>query len=419
MRGQLSHKSQQVFEALLASYHGSYAEVLKHVQVERYFISQRYRVGAVTVGPQMSVDAGERQITADRSLAALPPSLQAITLYEAKGELVDAAGGILEFSDLLKRPLDAFKYLQLSIETGEVSLTQQNVHLNCVMIGERERGPPRRVPRAPRVRELPRATRADPHAVPAHYARASSAIYDAHDRAAGARATSRRTRREIAAMFAVLTRMRKPSPDRYARALGAARLGRSPPLEKMDLYAHGRAPERLEPDAQKLLRANIELIYERERRVPDLRGPHRRVARARCASRCSTRRSRRTTSASRRSRCSTSSSSSASARTEFEWLQQDPLAGGYHDTKQFRESLRRACSTTGSTSSTRRAASSTSTQYAELFERYVQHVSVWVKKERIRNKVTGEYEEPDEKHDARGREAPRHEGRGERGAPGR
>src|ERR1700722_14661796 len=36
LRGQLSHKSQQVFEALLSSYHGSYIEVLKHVQIERY-----------------------------------------------------------------------------------------------------------------------------------------------------------------------------------------------------------------------------------------------------------------------------------------------------------------------------------------------------------------------------------------------
>jgi serine protein kinase len=46
---------------------GSLAEVLRHVQVERYFISRRYRVGAVTLGPELSVDAGERQITADRS----------------------------------------------------------------------------------------------------------------------------------------------------------------------------------------------------------------------------------------------------------------------------------------------------------------------------------------------------------------
>src|SRR6202022_5037447 len=85
LRGQLSHKSQQIFEALLSSYDGSYADVLKHVQVERYFISRRYRVGAVTVGPQLSVDASERQITMDRSLQSLPASLQAGTLYEAKG----------------------------------------------------------------------------------------------------------------------------------------------------------------------------------------------------------------------------------------------------------------------------------------------------------------------------------------------
>ncbi len=135
MRGELSHKSQVVFEALLSSYNGSYTEVLKHVQVERYFVSQRYRVGAVTIGPQLSVDASERQITMDRSLASLPASLQAVTLYEAGGELVDAAGGVLEFSDLLKRPLDAFKYLQLTIETGEVALNAQNVLLNCVMTG--------------------------------------------------------------------------------------------------------------------------------------------------------------------------------------------------------------------------------------------------------------------------------------------
>ncbi|PKN39540.1 MAG: protein kinase, partial [Deltaproteobacteria bacterium HGW-Deltaproteobacteria-20] len=135
VHGELAHKNRQVLEALLSKYKGSLSEVLRHVQVERYFISRRYRVGAVTLGPQMSIDAGERQVTADHSLAALPVALQATTLYEAFGELVDAAGGLLEFSDLLKRPLDAYKYLQLSVEAGEVALSRQNLMLNCVMIG--------------------------------------------------------------------------------------------------------------------------------------------------------------------------------------------------------------------------------------------------------------------------------------------
>ena len=68
LRGRLSHKSQQVFEALLSSYKGSLTEVLRHVQVERYFISQRYRMGAVTIGPQMSRRRG-RAADHGRSLA--------------------------------------------------------------------------------------------------------------------------------------------------------------------------------------------------------------------------------------------------------------------------------------------------------------------------------------------------------------
>ncbi len=36
-------------------------------------------------------------------------------------------------------------------------------------------------------------------------------------------------------------------------------------------------------------------------------------------------------------------------------------------------------------------------QYVDLLDLYVQHVSVWVKKERLFNRVTRQYEEPDEK----------------------
>ncbi len=273
LRGQLSHKSQQVLEALLASYQGSFTEVMKHVQVERYFISQRYRTGAVTIGPQMSVDAGERQITADRSLAALPASLQAITLYEAKGELVEAAGGLLEFSDLLKRPLDAFKYLQLSIETGEVALSQQNVQLNCVMIGSANEL------HLDAFREHPEFAsfrgRLDLVRVPylRNYKEEQS-IYDTLVAPQVRRHVAPHAT-EMAAMFAVLTRMRKPNPDKYPRALSNALQGLTA-LEKMDVYAGERPPERLDAgraEAPPLERARA---LRGERLVSDLRRTHRR-----------------------------------------------------------------------------------------------------------------------------------------------
>ncbi|HEY4016075.1 MAG TPA: serine protein kinase PrkA [Polyangiaceae bacterium] len=393
LRGQLSHKSQQVFEALLASYDGSYAEVLKHVQVERYFISRRYRVGAVTIGPQLSVDAAERQVTMDRSLQSLPASLQAVTLYEAKGELVDAAGGLLEFSDLLKRPLDAFKYLQLSIETGEVALTAQNVQLNCCMMGSANEL------HLDAFREHTEfaSFRGRLELVRAPYLRSHEQerqIYDTHvapqiRRHVAPHAT------EMAATFSVFTRMRKPNPDRYPRAIGAI-VSTLSAVEKADLYSQGKAPERLDADSQKLLRSAIKDVWAESDSYPIYEG---RVG----ASPRELRAALLDAAQSTVYRCLNPLAvieeidALCQRKNEFDWLQQDPIVGGYHDVKVFRDTLLSRLLAASEYELYVTSGFVQEQQYADLFDRYVQHVSVWVKRERLFNRVTQRYEEPDEK----------------------
>ena len=393
LRGQLSHKSQQIFEALLSSYDGSYSEVLKHVQVERYFISRRYRVGAVTIGPQLSVDAGERQVTMDRSLQSLPASLQAVTLYEAKGELVDAAGGLLEFSDLLKRPLDAFKYLQLSVETGEVALTAQNVQLNCVMMGSANEL------HLDAFREHPEFAsfrgRLELARVP--YLRSfeqEKVIYDTHV-APQARRHVAPHATETAATFAVYTRMRRPNPDRYSRTLGAI-VSTLTAVEKADLFASGKTPERLDSDSQKTLHASIEEIWIESDTYPIYEG---RIG----ASPREMRVALLDAAQSTVYRCLhpvavlTELEALCERKNEFEWLQQDTVPGGYHDVKSFRETLLTRLLVASEYELYVSSGVVQEQQYAELFDRYVQHVSVWVKKERVYNRVMQRYEEPDEK----------------------
>ena len=67
--------------------------------------------GAVRVNPQFHVDASEVQVSADRSLAQLPASLQNLNLWVPVGDLVDGNIGIVEFSDLLKRPAEQEEFL--------------------------------------------------------------------------------------------------------------------------------------------------------------------------------------------------------------------------------------------------------------------------------------------------------------------
>ena len=76
----------------------------------------------------------------DRSLASLPPALQSLTLYEYQGELVDGNRGVIDFADLLKRPLESYKYLLGTVEQGRVSLDVASLELDTVFIGSSNEG---------------------------------------------------------------------------------------------------------------------------------------------------------------------------------------------------------------------------------------------------------------------------------------
>ena len=134
-QGDLSKRNRMVYDALLKNYKEDHEEVLKHVRVERLIISRRYSVGAATIEPQMHVDVQMQQITMDRRLASLPPSLQSLNLFSLRGEVILANRGILEYSDLLKRPLDTYKYLLTTTESGHINLQGILTELDIIFVG--------------------------------------------------------------------------------------------------------------------------------------------------------------------------------------------------------------------------------------------------------------------------------------------
>jgi predicted Ser/Thr protein kinase len=393
LRGSLSHKSQQVYEALLTSYGGLLDEVLRHVQVERYFISRRYRVGAVTLGPQLSVDAGERQVTADRSLGALPSSLQAVTLFEAFGELVDAAGGLLEFSDLLKRPLDAFKYLQITAETGEVGLRSQNIQVNTVMFASGNEV------HLAAFREHPEfeSFRGRLELVRVPYLRSwvdEQRIYDCQIAPQVSRHVAPHAT-QMAAMFAVLTRMRRPNPDRYEKPLRNL-VSELTAVEKMDLFSTATPPARMDAESAKILRAAIPMLYVESDAYPIYEG-----------SVGASPREMRTVllDAAQNPHYGCLSPLAVldeldrlcERTAEYGFLQEERLPGGYHDHILFRDTLRQRL--LDAFEDEYRVASGLvdEARYNDLFDRYIMHVSFWVKREKLKNPMTGDYEDPDER----------------------
>ena len=134
-KGSLCHRCKKIADALTVANGGDFHRVLMHVQVERFYCARRYRQGVVTIEPQLHVDAQYQQLTYNKSIGSLPASLQNINLFALTGDLVDGNRGLIEFSDLLKRPVDTFKYLLGACETGAVNVGSAIAHLDTVMIG--------------------------------------------------------------------------------------------------------------------------------------------------------------------------------------------------------------------------------------------------------------------------------------------
>jgi serine protein kinase len=395
LRGDLSHRNRQIYEALLGSYHGDLSKVLRHVQVERFFVSRRYRQAAATVEPQMAVDARARQLTMDRSLASLPPALQSLTLYETQGELVDGNRGVIDFADLLRRPPEAYKYLLTTIETGRVSLEVASLDLDSVFIGSSNEG------YLAAFKEVPefQAFKGRMELVRVPYLldyRVEQRIYDAQIRAAHLE-TDKHVAPHVAwvaALWAVLTRMKKPMPEKYTKGLTdtVVKLG---PLEKALLYADAQPPEGLTAEQTRELLAGIEKIARESDTYPNYEGR---------------------TGASPREMKMLLMNAAQSPKFQcvspfgffeeleelvrgvsvYEFLKQEPLPGGYHENRKFIFQVRDKLLDRIDDEVRTAMGLVDERRYIDQFERYVSLVSHWIRKEKVRNSITGRDEEPDE-----------------------
>jgi serine protein kinase len=394
--GDLSHRNRQIFEALLSSYHGDIAKVLRHIQVERFFVSRRYRQAVATVEPQMAVDARSRQLTMDRSLSSLPPALQSLTLYEVQGELVDGNRGILDFADLLKRPLEAFKYLLGTVEQGRVTLDTAVLEVDTVFIASSNEG------YLAAFKELPefQSFKGRMELVRAPYLldyRLEAKIYEAHIQAFTSADGQKHVAPHVAwvtAMWAVLTRMKKPMPEKYPKTL-AELMSRLGPMDKALLYS-GEAPvEGFSQEQTKELFAGMERIARESDAYPNYEG----------RTGASPREMKLLLMNAAQSQKFTCLSPFAifeeledlvRAVSLYDFLKQEPLSGGYHENRKFIFQVRDRLIDRIDDEVRTSMGLVEERRYIEQFERYVTHVSQWVKKEKVRNAVTGQDEDPDE-----------------------
>jgi serine protein kinase len=390
-RGDLCHRCRQIYDALLTSNNGDFRKVLMHVQVERFYFARRYRRGLVTIEPQMHVDAQYHQLTQNRSISALPTSLQSLNLFALGGDLVDANRGIVEFSDLLKRPVDTFKYLLTACETGSVNVGSSIAYLDQVMVGSTNEI------QLDAFKEFPDfiSFKARIELIRVPYLLSVSAeeeIYGSQlDQFTGQKHIAPHVAWTVA-LWAVLSRLKKPNSINYAPNVSTL-IANLTPVEKARLYDSGELPAALGAEDKKLLRSSLRRIAEEYMNIPYYEGRLGASAREMksilfdaaqnsefpCLSPLAVLREM---------------EEFVKRISEYEFLKQD-VKDGYHDAHEFINTTRNEYLNRIDSEVRDSMGIYDSTQWEDFLRKYVQQISLVLRKEKVKNSMTGKMEDPD------------------------
>lgn len=273
-RGDLCHKNREIYNELLGSYHGDWARLVQHVQVTRFYVSKRYRRGAVTIEPQRNVDASARPINLEKSFA-LPGLLHQANLHETSGDLIDGNRGVVEYSDFFKRPMEMNKYLLTTSEQGTISLSSTLAFLDVVLFATSNEKHLSIFKLDPDFSSF--KARMELITVPYLLQwRREAEFYGARLPALARGKPVCPHVDEVLGLWAVLTRLRRPDPAHYEGSV-AGLVKRLGPIEKAELYDSGRAPpEWRDQDRRELLSALPRIASEfddAEGKFEGLQGP--------------------------------------------------------------------------------------------------------------------------------------------------
>lgn len=392
LRNSLSKRNQQIFENLLNAYHGNLERVFRHVQVERFYFSKQYRVGISTVEPQLRIDAQEKQLTMDRNISNIPSVLQTISFFEAGGELVEANRGLLEFSDLLKRPVETFKYLLFTIEKGLINLGSGSAHLDVVYIATSNEKHLDAFKQAPDFSSF--KGRMELVAVP-YLLRIQDemAIYSRDIDILKKSVKVGPYALQMLATWAVMTRLKQPDTEIYDREHRSA-IAKLDPLSKAKLYSGMPLDSKFRIDQKQLLKELHATILGESRGMIVYEGrfgasPREIRALLYRASQMSTKKTLSAMVIFNELRDMTRD------KTIYEFLQFEPR-GGYHDALGFIKVIEEEYCSIFEKELLSALAMVDETQYDNLLKLYIDHLVAQIKNERLYDSVSGTYSQPSE-----------------------
>ncbi|RZA10622.1 MAG: hypothetical protein EOP10_34450, partial [Proteobacteria bacterium] len=300
--------------------------------------------------------------------------------------------GILEFSDMLKRPIEAFKYLLATVEKGSANLPSSTAPLDIVFFAstnEKHLDAFKTIPDFASFR-----SRFELLTVP-YLLRPSleSKIYEQDIRALNKIKPIAPHALETLAVWATMTRLKQPNPDYYDTKYRAL-ISRLDPRTKLKLYEGESLSPVFKPQEESQLYELRRTICEEYQNVVAYEGRFG----------ASPRELRSILYRAVQNKKHETLTPMAiyeeldrlvKDRTVYEFLQLEPR-GKYHQPQEFIAMCRKDFMDVFEREVTAAMTLVDDLQYEALFNRYIEHVVAQLKKEKVYSKHTNSHEQPNE-----------------------
>jgi len=135
LESELEFNSKQIYNYLIRKYEGNWLKVMDHVLVQRVQFSEGAGIGVAKVPPEGNAETASQPVSIDENFRFIANLINNISLVRYYGKYVHANRGVIQYSDIFKKPANYLQHLLGAVEEHRMDFGETGCDIDCVIAG--------------------------------------------------------------------------------------------------------------------------------------------------------------------------------------------------------------------------------------------------------------------------------------------
>jgi serine protein kinase len=135
LEGDLDYNSKQIYSFLLRRYKGDWLKVMDHVLVQRIVFTESGGIGVAKIPPEGNVETASQPVTMDENFKYIANLLSSVSLVRFFGKYVRGNRGLVHYSDIFKKQSSYLQHLLSAVEEHKMDFGEVGCDIDVMILG--------------------------------------------------------------------------------------------------------------------------------------------------------------------------------------------------------------------------------------------------------------------------------------------